>query len=614
MEKVKLSEIRAKFPMYGDLSDDQLLIGLRKTYYADMPMGEFVKRIDYDTQRPDAAQGQGFWENALQGLGKAVSDTGFGAKQLAAEVGNKFGLVQDKTVSALRSAAGETKRLDRSLMDTWGGKVGNVAGNTALALAPGLGAYGLGAKVASRAMLAAPSTLGGILGGASAGAIQGAVQPVGEDDSRTSNVMLGAAGGAAVPVIGATYKVAREAVRPATEAGRRVIVGRALNQAAGTDAPQVISKLRAAQELVPGAAPTAADVAENGGIAALQRAAGAVDPMVYAARNSSKVDAWRQALGGIAKDDAAMGAAEAARKSAAEVAYSAADAGIAPVDKFFRNLQMRPQMSQAIKQAQRLAKNDGLDDIFFRDANGQPTALIGQGAHYIKKALDDAAEFGSSSYAGKNSAAAALKTQGEFLTWLEKSIPEYAAAKDAFAQASKPINSMQIGRELQKAMNPTLTPHGAIGGVHAESFGRAINNPATVKRATGMDKPLSGVLSSTDLATVQNLARDLARNQNAQNLGRGVGSNTVQNMAMTNLLQRSGVPLGVLNVPYVGTAMNWGFKNADEQLKELLAQGLLSPSQAAQLMEEAAKQTGKDRLGIAARPVVQGLLASQLAQ
>src|SRR5580765_1996568 len=49
--KIKLSEIRAKFPMYSDMSDDQLLSGIRQKFYPDIPMGQFAKRIDYDTQR-----------------------------------------------------------------------------------------------------------------------------------------------------------------------------------------------------------------------------------------------------------------------------------------------------------------------------------------------------------------------------------------------------------------------------------------------------------------------------------------------------------------------------------------------------------------------------------
>ena len=42
---VKLSEVRARFPMYADLSDEQLLIGVRKQFYPDIPMAKFAGMV-----------------------------------------------------------------------------------------------------------------------------------------------------------------------------------------------------------------------------------------------------------------------------------------------------------------------------------------------------------------------------------------------------------------------------------------------------------------------------------------------------------------------------------------------------------------------------------------
>jgi hypothetical protein len=57
----------------------------------------------------------------------------------------------------------------------------------------------------------------------------------------------------------------------------------------------------------------------------------------------------------------------------------AVDAPIAPIDSGFTSLLARPQFAAAVSHAQELAKNSGLDDIFFRGANGAPNALLGQG-------------------------------------------------------------------------------------------------------------------------------------------------------------------------------------------------------------------------------------------
>ena len=64
-EKIKLSSIRNTFPMYSDLSDDQLLMALRKKYYPDIPPGKFYSRIDYDTQKIDPTEGMSKTDKVL---------------------------------------------------------------------------------------------------------------------------------------------------------------------------------------------------------------------------------------------------------------------------------------------------------------------------------------------------------------------------------------------------------------------------------------------------------------------------------------------------------------------------------------------------------------------
>lgn len=72
-----IPEIRAKFPQYNDMSDDDLAEGLHKKYYSDMPFGEFAGKIGYRRNwsdipgqakeaAPDDARGM------IQGLGHAV--------------------------------------------------------------------------------------------------------------------------------------------------------------------------------------------------------------------------------------------------------------------------------------------------------------------------------------------------------------------------------------------------------------------------------------------------------------------------------------------------------------------------------------------------------------
>lgn len=45
---MKMSEIRAKYPEYSDLPDEQLIIGLHRKFYPDIPFRDFNKKIEYD--------------------------------------------------------------------------------------------------------------------------------------------------------------------------------------------------------------------------------------------------------------------------------------------------------------------------------------------------------------------------------------------------------------------------------------------------------------------------------------------------------------------------------------------------------------------------------------
>lgn len=445
--------------------------------------------------------------------------------------------------------------------------------------------------------LAIPGGGGATLGAnmvrmAAAGAIPGALE-YGSARERAGRAALGAAAGAAVPAIGAGLKTAKAFAEPLWQGGREAIAGRLLNRVSGDDAAAVANRLASAGELVPGSAPTAAQVAENGGIAALERAAAQANPAAYADRGMEQASARLNALRGIAGDDAKMAAAIAERKAAKDSLYAAADMGVAPIDTGFTSLLKRPQFAEAVNRAQELAKNSGLDDIFFRGNKGEPIALIGQGGHFIKKALDEAAEPGAKSFTGKAGARAAGDTNELFQTWLEKSVPEYAQAKAAFAAKSAPINQMQIGQALLDKARPALADYGALGRESGATFASAVRNgDALAAKATGFGgSTMRDVLSADQMATVENIAKDLARKANSQDLGRGIGSDTFQKLAMSNIAEQSGMPRmmgGLLNLPGVGRATRWVYEDADKQMQGLLADALLNPKASAELMKKSA--------------------------
>lgn len=130
-----------------------------------------------------ATSGMGFGDKLLAGAGKAVSDVGSGARQLSTQIGNAVGFGRlapasfgDAEVERQRAETAESRRLDAPLMETGAGKVGNLAGNVAMA-APtafipgansvtGAGLVGAGLGMAQPAVSGSERLLNTGLGGA----------------------------------------------------------------------------------------------------------------------------------------------------------------------------------------------------------------------------------------------------------------------------------------------------------------------------------------------------------------------------------------------------------------------------------------------------------------
>jgi hypothetical protein len=188
MDRIKLSTIRQKFPMYNDLSDEQLLIGVRKQFYPDIPLNDFTQRIEFDTQKYDPTEGMSTFDRVAAGAGKSVMDTVQGVKQL-------FGMSSQDEID-------ERAALDKPLMDTGAGMAGNIGGQIAQMVIPAGGVTALSAKLASRIAPAAGAA-GSLVTAAApylsaAGQAGGfaALQPVETGDTRLGNAASAAALGA----------------------------------------------------------------------------------------------------------------------------------------------------------------------------------------------------------------------------------------------------------------------------------------------------------------------------------------------------------------------------------------------------------------------------------
>lgn len=533
----------------------------------------------------DPTEGMSAFEKFKAGAGQAMASAGRGIGQLA-------GLVSQEDIDY-------AKKLEAPLENTTAGKIGNVAGSV-VALAPTM-------------MIPGANT---VAGAGLIGALSSAATTPGNAVDRGVAGVFGGAGGAAGQLLPRVFGSMKAAAEPLTEAGRGAIVGRTMNRAIGDDAATVASRLRSAQPLVPGSLPTAAEVGESGGLAALQRAMSAADPESYTQRGLQQSSARLQSLRNIAGDDASKKAAISARDAATKDAYAQAKNTSYIVDDSLESLLQTPLVKKALGRAEEIAKNDqrsfGISHTTsapFSGVGGRPAekvkGITGYSLQDIKMAMDDMLKDPASGIVGTE-AKQAKNLRGSIVSWMEKANPEFGAARTTYANMSQPINQMDVGKALLEKVTPALSDYGALGKETAAKYAQTLrNSDDLVKNATGFKgTDLESVMGPQNMQSLEAVAQDLARKSNAQELGRGIGSNTFQNFAMDNLAESMGVPSAVKAIggliPGVSPTVTMlakgaqavgglAYKSADEAIRRDLAQALLNPQAAARLMDAASK-------------------------
>lgn len=506
----------------------------------------------------------GVLDTLLIGAGRTFDRVGKGAQQLYhGAMGNDAALAKLKASAQEDDAAYAPLRAARP----WATGIGESLPSMAI---PGGGA----------------STLLGNAGRmAAAGAIPGLLE-YGTAGERALRGGIGAAAGAAMPLVGAGIKSAWSLAEPLWQGGRNAIAGRAMNRVAGDNAPAVAQRLANASELVPGSLPTAAEVAQSGGIAAMQRAVSGANPEAFAQRGMEQASARVNALRGIAGAGDDLERAIAQRGAEATANYGKAyQSGIdaemaAALQPQIDALMARPSIQKAISHAKDLAAEGSmkLDDM------GSV-----QGLHYLKMALDDQAVEAA---ANPTKQRLIKQTAKDLQSVLADIAPEYRQAMGQYASASQPINRMQVGHALLDKLQPALADHGGLGRETASAFGNAMRGgDSLARKATGFPgSTLLGAVGSEGMSTLNAIAADLARKTSAQDLGRGVGSNTFQNFAMDNIAAQSGLPQavgGLLNLPGISRAASWAYRETDQKVKSALADAMLNPKLAAELMQKA---------------------------
>lgn len=229
---ITMSDVRAKYPQYSDMSDEQLASALHQKFYSDMPQDEFNQKIGYTqpTDKKPNVQDQGpsfgsmFKQTLAQGFPipgqgdlsqvivrnpiKNLQDFVQGAVQapihLAQLLTPNQSSIGQKLQSAIQATSGigsGDQSMDADIARGYGAAVPYALAGGPLGEALG----GIVGKVAPMASQGAKSILGQMIVGGAQGAAE--TSPGG---NKTINALIGTAAGAAPGIAGSLT----EALRP----------------------------------------------------------------------------------------------------------------------------------------------------------------------------------------------------------------------------------------------------------------------------------------------------------------------------------------------------------------------------------------------------------------
>jgi hypothetical protein len=350
----------------------------------------------------------------------------------------------------------------------------------------------------------------------------------------------------------------------------------------------IINALRNYDEYVAGGQPTAAVAATPAGstkYAALQAdVSGRTLPTEYYERDIANKAARARALEPIAQDDVAMAAAVKGRKDVSDPLYKAAEQGVADVSGVVKVVDdliaKNPGNTELLREMREIRRGliaDRKTGALRTDAKEITSVIDGLKARLAKE--DNKFIKGQ------------LKEVRELLV---DAVPGYRAAQEAFGQASKPINIMQVGQYLEGKLKPAIeTPVGETAGRFSQALKEA---PTTIKRSTGQSRfqQLSEILTPDQVKVVEGIRKDLAREAEAKAQA-SAGSKSGKAVPATELSKAPGFFSKLVTV--TNTIIDKLQGKINEKVALELATEMLDPKLAADVLEKAmARQAKGERL------------------
>lgn len=236
----------------------------------------------------------------------------------------------------------------------------------------------------------------------------------------------------------------------------------------------------------------------------------------------------------------------------------------------------RPSIQKALSKASELARESG------RGFSVGETMSV-KDAQNMKMVLDDLIKDPKTFGLGASEVQAIQGTRGKFMEWLASKSPEWNAARAGYAQASKPINEMEVGQELLKALRNTRD---ADLPVRASTFQAAVENaPKTIKSGTDRQvaNSLEEALAPQNMEAVNAVSEAIARQSRLAEAGREGAKSAMEmlrpgSVQLPNALDQR---ITIINA-LIRRASGMGGEKAEQRVAELLVK---SPEKVAELLK-----------------------------
>lgn len=400
----------------------------------------------------------------------------------------------------------------------------------------------------------------------------------------SQGAMLGGGLGVAAPaLIGGAKGVGtfgQRLVEPFTEGGQQKIVNRLINKFAEGGPTSVDTT-----ELVAGSRPTLAQATQNPGIAALERGARATPTGSSLFRNVDEANA--QARGtmfdAMRGDRAAMEALAQERDQAALPMLRQAMENAQPANPV--NVVNRIDEILSGPAKQRDAVKGALKDVKEKLVQKGPMGMAvlesdPQQLYGIRQAINDSlSPLARGTTADKRLASSELlQVRDEIDKAIEEAAPGFRGYLSKYAELSKPVNEANYLQSLDVVDSK--------GNITLGKMDNALKRIEKARNASGINDAKS--LSADTLKGLYALRDDLRRETSGSGVGKFVGSNTFQNLATNEIVNKLGVPMAfgvgtlahnpVAGLGLAAAKMAYGSKN--EEIQNRLISTLLNPENA----------------------------------